>query len=110
MSKVMTVEKSRFALLWRFFSSKGEFKSFELIQSGHINITYKVYVEWHGELKDYIVQRVNTYVFKNPEAVMHNIAGVTEFISAKIKATGVSAKRYGLHYAKTMNGRAFVGD
>ena len=105
---MMTVEEKRLRAVVASFEFEGEFRHYELIESGHINTTYKVFVERHGELKDYIVQRLNTYVFKNPEAVMKNIAGVTEFIRAKIKATGVSAKRYVLHYAKTAEGQYYT--
>ena len=83
------------------FQIVGEYKSYEIINSGHINTTYCVYFIRHGEVKDYILQRVNTYVFRDPVGVMENISRVTEYIRAKIKATGRSAKRYVLHYAKT---------
>ena len=93
MAKTMSVEEKQIRAVVEIFQIEGTFKKFELIQSGHINSTYKVFVERHGEMKDYIVQRVNTYVFKDPEAVMYNIAGVTEFIRAKIKATGIRPLR-----------------
>ncbi len=83
---------------------KGEFVSYSVINSGHINTTYRVYVQRETGLKDYIVQRVNTYVFKNPVAVMENISLVTEFIREKIKSTGRTAKRNVLHYAQSENG------
>ena len=86
------------------FALQGEYRRFETVNSGHINTTYRVYFYRDGELKDYILQRVNTYVFKDPVAVMENIASVTEFIRAKIKATGVSAKRSVLHFSKTPDG------
>ena len=86
------------------FALQGEYRRFETVNSGHINTTYRVYFYRDGGLKDYILQRVNTYVFKDPVAVMENIASVTEFIRAKIKATGVSAKRSVLHFSKTPDG------
>ena len=55
------------------FLIEGEFRRFEVINSGHINTTYRVYYFRHGEEKDYIVQRVNTYVFQNPIEMMENI-------------------------------------
>lgn len=85
----------------RVFQIKGEYRSCELITFGHINTTYKVYFFRGGEIKDYILQRVNTYVFKDPVGMMHNITSVTEYIRAKIKRTGVSAKRGVLHYQQT---------
>ena len=54
------------------------------------------------EIKDYILQRINTYVFKNPIEVMANISSVTEYIRAKIKSGGISAKRYVLHYSQNV--------
>ncbi len=85
----------------RRFCIEGEYRGFELINNGHINCTYRVDFFRRGEIKDYIVQKINTYVFRDPIAMMENISSVTEFIRAKIKATGVSAKRKVLHYAKT---------
>ena len=85
----------------RRFCIEGEYRGFELINSGHINSTYRVDFFRRGEVKDYIVQKINTYVFRDPIAMMENISSVTEFIRAKIKATGGSAKRKVLHYAKT---------
>ena len=84
--------------------------SYELLTNGHINTTYKVYFVRHGEVKDYILQRINVYVFKNPEAVMENIVKVTEYIRDKIKATGVSAKRYVLHYQPNEDGKYYFVD
>lgn len=83
------------------FNIAGEYVKYETLQGGHINDTYKVYFFRGGEMKDYIVQKVNTYVFQDPVAVMDNISSVTEYICAKIKATGVTAKRSVLHYSKT---------
>ena len=88
----------------RRFDLKGEYRYYEQLNSGHINTTYCVYFFRDGEIKDYILQRVNTYVFKDPYSVMENIASITEYIRAKIKATGISAKRFVLHYSKTPEG------
>lgn len=87
----------------REFGIEGEYRHFELIIHGHINTTFKVFFFRGGEIKDYILQRVNAYVFKNPVQVMDNISTVTEYIRAKIKETGVSAKRYVLHFQKTVS-------
>ena len=84
----------------REFGIEGEYRHFEFITHGHINTTFKVFFFRGGEIKDYILQRVNAYVFKNPVQVMDNISTVTEYIRAKIKETGVSAKRYVLHFQK----------
>jgi len=88
--------------LCRRFGIEGEYQRYEVVTNGHINTTYKVYFYRDNEVKDYILQRINTYVFKNPVEVMNNISSVTEYIRAKIKQGGISAKRFVLHYYKNV--------
>ena len=97
--------------LCRQFGIEGDYLRYEVVVNGHINTTYKVYFWRDNEEKDYILQRLNTYVFKNPVAVMNNISSVTEYIRAKIKLGGISAKRYVLHYYKnTQDGNYYIID
>lgn len=90
------------------FNIKGEYQRFEVINSGHINTTYRVFFIRNGGTKDYILQRVNTYVFQDPVGVMGNIAAVTEFIRAKIKQKQSTAKRNVLHYCVTDEGKHYT--
>lgn len=90
------------------FALKGEYLRYELINSGHINTTYRVYFFRDGEEKDYILQKVNTFVFKNPVEVMENISSVTEFIRRKIKQKQATAKRNVLHYSATGTGEYYT--
>ncbi len=90
------------------FDLGGEFHSYEMLNSGHINTTYRVFFFRDGTLKDYILQRINTYVFHEPIGVMENIAAITQFIRAKIKEKQHSAKRNVLHYALSREGNYYV--
>lgn len=90
------------------FGLQGEYKYYEVVNSGHINTTYRVYFFRDNEMKDYILQRVNTYVFKDPIKVMENISSVTEYIRAKIKEKQTTAKRNVLHYSKTAEGEYYT--
>ncbi len=90
------------------FGIAGEYRSFETINSGHINSTYLVCYYRDGEEKKYILQRVNTYVFQDPIGVMDNISSVTEFIRAKIKEKQTTAKRNVLHYSTTAEGEYYT--
>ncbi len=92
------------------FGIEGEYKCYEVIKTGNINQTYLVTYSRDGEDKPYIIQRVNTYVFKNPEGVMQNIGRVTEHIRSKIKESGVTAKRNVLHFLHTAEGKNFTYD
>ena len=108
MRRGMSVEEKQVRAAVKRFNVEGRFKSFQLVQSGHINTTYKVFMETDEGVDEYIVQKVNTYVFKNPELVMHNIADVTGFIREKIERLGINVKKYVLNYACTETGECFT--
>lgn len=84
-----------FLKLAKIFQIDGEYLGFEEIGSGHINTTYCVRF-LNEKAEDYIFQKINTYVFKDPVAVMENISSVTEFIRQKTQslADGKSFLRY----------------
>lgn len=105
---MMKKEEQTIIEVCKRFALKGEYRYYETINSGHINTTYRVYFFRDNEIKDYILQKVNTFVFKNPEEVMENISTVTEFIRAKIKKKQPSAKRNVLHYSTTDDGKYYT--
>lgn len=79
--------------------------------SGHINETYAVYVSENGrDQLRYVIQRINTKVFKNPRWVMENIFGVTEYLRRRILARGGDADRETLNYLKTRTGENYFED
>ena len=58
--------------------------SVEEIKVGHINRTYRLSLTLaDGSAFDGLLQSVNTYVFKQPELMMENIAKATRHIAAK---------------------------
>ena len=101
-------EEKQIREVCEIFCLRGEYRSYEIVNSGHINTTYRVYFFRDGEIKDYILQKVNTYVFKDPVSVMDNISSVTEFIRAKIKQKQATAKRNVLHYSTTKDGQYYT--
>lgn len=70
--------------------------------NGHINDTFIV-----EKNPNYILQRINTEVFKNPDNVMENIMNVTSHIRKKIKQEGGNAKRESLKVYKTVDGKPY---
>ena len=89
----------------RAFKIAGELKSYEEIKAGNINRTYKVnFLRPDGVEKSYMVQRLNTFVFKNPVEVMDNIDRVTEYIHSR------DPKRTCLHFHHTGEGSPFIMD
>lgn len=68
--------------------------------NGHINDTYLI----DGE---YLIQRVNTEIFKNPQQLMSNIERVTDFLRKKIILAGGDDKRETLTIVKTLDGQNY---
>ncbi len=65
---------------------------------GHINDTYLL------TRKSYILQKINTGIFKDADGLMENIANVTEYLREKIKAVGGDPDRETLTVIKTKKG------
>jgi hypothetical protein len=66
------------------FQIEGKATSTEVITTGNINSTYRMkFTQNNGTVNTYIVQRVNTYVFKAPKEMMTNISLVTNHIKSK---------------------------
>lgn len=53
------------------------------ITEGHINTTFLVTVEQFMQTEKFILQRINTQVFQQPEQLMANIEAVTHYIQSK---------------------------
>ncbi len=89
----------------RAFRIQGDFQSFDEIKVGNVNKTYRVnFLQPEGKHKSYVVQAVNTYVFKDPIQVMNNIDLVTEYIHAK------APKKRVLHFHHTADRKTYLLD
>ena len=89
------------------FTKDGEFFGFTPMRQGNINATYLVdYRLSDGSVKSYILQRINRYVFKNPEQIMQNIGAVTAHINKKAAAAGKPC----MEFLTTESGENFVID
>lgn len=82
-------------------------EKFEPCNVGHINSTF--YVTCDGQHK-YVLQKINTSIFKRPVELIENIINVTEFIKAKVIADGGDASREVLQLIPTKNGKYYVRD
>ena len=70
------------AEICRGFAIAGEFVSAKRYGTGHINDTFKLYTT----AQSYIMQRINTSIFKEPENLMENFMRVSNHIAGKIQA------------------------
>jgi Ser/Thr protein kinase RdoA (MazF antagonist) len=71
------------------FSLRGTLIKAERFGSGLINDTYLCEFSESGTRRNYVLQRINTAVFRHPEQVMENVEVVTAHIVSRLLAEGV---------------------
>ena len=91
------------------FSLPGPFFNYEEIFTGNVNHTYRAdYIRDDGtgmaRITSYLVQRVNTYAFRDPAALMDNIDRVTGYIQR------MRPEQTCLKYHHTAEGKTYLFD
>ena len=76
--------------------------------NGHINNTFLIRIA--GTDKQYILQRINSYVFTHPKEVMENMQHVTSFLRGKIAAEGGNPDRETITLVPSRSGEAYAED
>lgn len=67
------------------FAAPGDFVGCHLLKVGHINDTYLVDSVSDGSPRQFIFQRINRFVFREPERLMANFEKITSHIRAKLE-------------------------
>ena len=93
----MIIEKSAYA-----FRLDGTPVKCQVFGHGHINHTLKVTTDTSAE---YVLQRINTYVFKEPVRLMENVSAVTDFLRRRVEDP-----RHALHFLLTHDGKYYHVD
>ena len=92
------------------FDIQGIVSSVKPLGAGHINDSYKVLTE-SPATPDYVLQRINHYIFKNVDALQNNILRVTEHIRNKLVAAGVNdVENSVLRLAPAKDGKLYYND
>lgn len=91
------VEKAAYA-----FNLDGQVIHCEEFGHGHINSTFKITTDTGAE---YVLQRINQYVFRDPVRLMSNASAVTDFIRER-----VNDERLVLHFRPTAEGLFYHQD
>lgn len=74
---------------------------------GHINDTFVLTFENNQEIIRYILQRINTNTFKNPDELMENIKNITEHIKVKIIKENGNPLRETLNIIETLHNKNY---
>lgn len=81
---------NRLAAIIDRFDFPGTLADCAPINTGHINSTYRLRFDLpEGKAREYVLQRINIYVFKKPVEVMENISLVTEHIARALENSGI---------------------
>ncbi len=95
----------KLAFVGEQFRLPGKLYAYETVKNGNINSTYKAtYRTEDGKLKSYVIQKINTNVFKNPQNIMENIDRVTSHIRER------SPGEVSLHFHHTLDGKNYLYD
>ncbi|BFJ84079.1 aminoglycoside phosphotransferase family protein [Ruthenibacterium sp. CLA-JM-H11] len=79
--------------------------------AGHINDTFCVYTQTdNGDCVRYILQRINTNTFRDPDALMENISGVTGYLRKIIEKNGGDPMRETMNVIPTREGKSYYAD
>ena len=97
--------QKKLAYICEQFRIPGELILYRWIPTGHINTAYYVALYDGREVKQFLVQKVNTYVFREPIGMMRNIDLITRHIMDKEKTM---ERRRRLHFHHTAAGHNYT--
>jgi len=97
--------KDKLQYICEQFKLSGEVILYRLIPNGHINTAYYVALYDGKEVRQFLVQMVNWYVFKDPISMMHNIDLITKHIMSKERTL---ERRRRLHFHHTIDGNNYL--
>jgi len=96
--------------IFKEFAVMGDFISASPYGSGHINDTYAAVCSQAGLQVRYIFQRINHNIFKDPAALMDNVARVTRHCRGKLACDDADASRKTLTLVKTRDNADYFID
>ncbi len=93
------------------FAAEGSLVERRPYGNGHINDTFLLVYEMpDGTKKQYILQRMNHEIFRNPQQLMENIVNVTTYLREMIVSQGGEPDRETLNVVKTRSGENYYQD
>ncbi len=76
------------------FNVEGKYASCVELSTGNINTTFLVKFINGDEERNYIIQKINVNVFKDPEKLMDNIVRVTAYVRKNITKKGLMTRKF----------------
>ena len=83
----------------------------EVLKKGHINDTFYIKCKLdNNDIKKYILQRINTNIFKKPDELMENVVNITSYLKNVILQNGGNPERETLNIIKTKDNKNYYKD
>ena len=106
----ITVSPELYCIAERF-SIRGNITSIEFINRGYINCTYKVEtLSENNHVHQYILQKINTNVFPDVDALMNNFKLTTEHLRMNMQMPGVHSRGSVQMLRLTKDGELYLKD
>lgn len=90
---ILDAKKPNVSELLNAFKFNGELTNTVQLNDGHINNTFLFEFDENGKTNKYLVQELNTYVFKQPVELMQNVVGVTNHLRNIVVKNGGDPER-----------------
>lgn len=104
----MGINLQNIVAIFNHFNHLSEVDSFSELTSGHINDTF--FIKTNGS-HNYVLQRINSNVFKNAKQLILNKAKVSEYIQSKLQdLSEVEQNKRVLKFINTKNGFPYYKD
>ncbi|REE82284.1 phosphotransferase family enzyme [Lutibacter oceani] len=103
----MVLSTENIITVFNHFNHLSKLDSFSELSSGHINDTFLIKTKG---AHDFVLQRLNSYVFKNAKQVILNKVKVSEYIKTQINLTSNHKSQHVLSFIKTLNNLPYYED
>lgn len=97
--------REKLSYICKQFRIPGDILVYRWIPAGHINTAYYVAIYNGKEVTQLLVQKINTYVFREPIGMMRNIERITEYIRSQEMTM---EKRRRLHFRHTEDRKNYL--
>jgi len=103
----MVINTQNIIAVFNSFKHLSKFNSYSELTSGHINDTFLIKTDGAD---DFVLQRLNSYVFKNAKQVILNKVKVSVFIQDQLNSSKINQAQQVLKFIKTLNDLPYYED
>ncbi len=78
---------------------------------GHVNDTFLIQIRSKDDLRpSFVLQRLNPEAFKNPEGLMQNVIGISEYLCQRVRMNGGDSSREAMEFIRPRSGALYYRD